>query len=125
MAPLAGVEFMQGDFTDDGFAAAFAARLQGRTVDLVLSDIAPNMSGIGVSDQARSIHLCELALLFAEECLAPGGGLLVKTFQGAGFESFRAAMQQAFETVLVRKPDASRDRSSETYLLGVRRKAVR
>jgi 23S rRNA (uridine2552-2'-O)-methyltransferase len=118
MTPIPGVEFLQGDFHDEAFVAAFEEKLGGRPVDLVLSDIAPNMSGIGSADQARAMHLCELALDFAQRHLAPGGSFLVKIFQGSGFSEFRAAMQTGFRTVVVRKPDASRDRSAEVYLLG-------
>jgi 23S rRNA (uridine2552-2'-O)-methyltransferase len=118
MAPIPGVDFLQGDFHDEAFVAAFEERLGGRAVDLVLSDIAPNMSGIGSADQARAMHLCELALDFAQRHLAPGGNFLVKAFQGSGFTEFRAAMQASFRSVAVRKPDASRDRSAEVYLLG-------
>lgn len=118
MAPIPGVEFLQGDFHDELFVTRFEERLGGRPVDLVISDIAPNMSGIGSADQARAMLLCELALDFALRHLAPGGNFLVKVFQGSGFNEFRAAMQAAFRGVAVRKPDASRDRSAEVYLLG-------
>ena len=90
----------------------------GRKADLVISDLAPNISGIGVSDQARSMYLCELALEFARQCLKPGGSLLVKVFQGAGFTEFLDAMRKSFVKVGSRKPEASRGRSSEMYLLG-------
>jgi 23S rRNA (uridine2552-2'-O)-methyltransferase len=118
MEPIAGVEFMQGDFHDEDFVRGFEERLGGGRVDVVLSDIAPNISGIPSSDQARSIHLAELALDFAQRHLTPGGRFLVKVFQGEGFEAFRKAMEASFATVQVRKPDASRDRSSEVFLLG-------
>lgn len=118
MVPIPGVEFLQGDFHDESFVLAFEESLAGQPVDLVLCDIAPNMSGIASADQARAIHLCELALDFAQRHLALDGRFLVKVFQGAGFEEFRAAMLRAFRTVAVRKPDASRDRSAEVYLLG-------
>ena len=91
----------------------------GQPVDLVISDMAPNMSGIAVTDQARSVHLSELALEFAGRHLKPGGNFLVKIFQGAGFDAFRKAMAAAFDKVVVRKPKSSRDRSSEVYLLGL------
>ena len=119
MAPLAGVVFIQGDFCEDAVLAALTLRLAGRPVDLVISDMAPNISGIAVSDQARSVHLAELALEFAAAHLKPGGHFLVKTFQGAGSEAFRKAMMTAFDKVAVRKPKSSRDRSSEVYLLGL------
>lgn len=120
MQGIAGVEFMQGDFREEAVLRDFEARLGGRRVGLVLSDMAPNISGIGVSDQARSIHLCELALEFAREHLQPEGAFLVKVFQGSGFNEFLAAMRETFETVATRKPKSSRDRSSELYLLGRR-----
>ncbi|THF66891.1 23S rRNA (uridine(2552)-2'-O)-methyltransferase RlmE [Pseudothauera nasutitermitis] len=116
--PIPGVEFLQGDFTDDGIAERFEAGLEGAAVDLVLSDMAPNMSGVPTVDQARSIHLCELALDFAARHLKPGGNFLVKVFQGEGFDELRRAMQEVFRVVQVRKPKASRDRSAEVYLLG-------
>lgn len=116
--PINGVEFMQGDFHDEEFVARFEAQLDGRGVDLVMSDIAPNISGIPSSDQARSIHLAELALEFADQHLNPGGKFLVKVFQGQGFDEFRKEMERVFKSVVVRKPQASRGRSSEVYLLG-------
>jgi 23S rRNA (uridine2552-2'-O)-methyltransferase len=118
MEPLAGVHFVQGDFRQQEVLDALLAALGGRKADLVISDLAPNISGIGVSDQARSMHLCELALEFARQCLAPGGSLLVKVFQGAGFTEFLAGMRKSFVNVGSRKPEASRGRSSEMYLLG-------
>lgn len=116
--PLAGVEFIQGDFLDDVVLGELEARLDGMAVDLVLSDMAPNMSGIELTDQARSVHLAELALDFAVHHLKPGGGFLVKVFQGPGFMAFRQQVQRYFKTLQVRKPKASRDRSPEVYLLG-------
>ena len=118
MEPLVGVHFVQGDFREQEVLDALLLALGGRKADLVISDLAPNISGIGVSDQARSMYLCELALEFARQCLAPGGSLLVKVFQGAGFTEFLAAMRKAFAKVGSRKPEASRGRSSEMYLLG-------
>ena len=118
MEPINGVQFMQGDFHDDGFVERFEALLGDRQVDLVISDIAPNISGIPTSDQARSIHLAELALDFAMQHLASGGRFLVKVFQGQGFDEFRKQMEGAFKSVIVRKPQASRGRSAEVYLLG-------
>ncbi|MBI4988030.1 MAG: 23S rRNA (uridine(2552)-2'-O)-methyltransferase RlmE [Rhodocyclales bacterium] len=119
MAPVAGVEFIQGDFREDAVLAGLTLRLGGRPVDLVICDMAPNISGIAVTDQARSMHLAELALEFAGQHLKPGGNFLVKTFQGEGFDAFRKAMAAAFDKVAVRKPKSSRDRSSEVYLLGL------
>jgi 23S rRNA (uridine2552-2'-O)-methyltransferase len=116
--PLAGVEFIQGDFLDDAVLGELEARLDGMAVDLVLSDMAPNMSGIELTDQARSVHLAELALDFAVHHLKPGGGFLVKVFQGPGFMAFRQQVQRHFKALQVRKPKASRDRSPEVYLLG-------
>ena len=118
MEPLAGVRFVQGDFREQEVLDALLLALGGRKADLVISDLAPNISGIGVSDQARSMYLAELALEFAQKCLKPGGSLLVKVFQGAGFTEFLAAMRKAFAKVGSRKPEASRGRSSEMYLLG-------
>ncbi len=121
MQPLPGVEFIQGDFREDEVLAQLEARLAGQRVDLVISDMAPNISGISVADQARAMHLVELALDFASNHLRPGGALLVKAFQGAGFEDFMRLMRSHFAKVVVRKPKASRDRSSEQYLLGLER----
>ena len=123
MEPIPGVEFMQGDFHDEEFVERFEEILGGRQVDLVMSDIAPNISGIPSSDQARSIYLAELALDFAQKHLAPGGRFLVKVFQGEGFDAFRKQMENEFKSVLVRKPQASRGRSSEVYLLGSGKRA--
>ena len=118
MEPVTGVDFLQGDFTEDTVLAELEARLDGQAVDVVLSDMAPNMSGIELVDQARSIHLAELALDFCEHHLKPGGAFLVKVFQGQGFMEFRQAAQARFKSFQVRKPKASRDRSAEVYLLG-------
>ena len=118
MEPLPGVEFLRGDFRDEAVLHSLEQSLAGAQVDLVLSDMSPNISGISVSDQARAMHLAELALEFAARHLKPGGSLLVKLFQGAGFEEFLRAMRARFTSVVTRKPAASRGRSSETYLLG-------
>jgi 23S rRNA (uridine2552-2'-O)-methyltransferase len=117
MDDLHGVEFIQGDFRDDAVLAALVATLGERQVDLVLSDMAPNMSGIAVVDQARVMLLAELTLEFCGLHLKPGGGMLVKVFQGDGFMELRGALQQQFETLQMRKPAASRNRSAEIYLL--------
>jgi len=118
MEPLTGVEFLQGDFTDARVLKQFD-RLVGNTpVGLVMSDMAPNMSGVALTDQARGMHLAELALDFAASKLASDGRFLVKVFQGSGCMEFRAKMGKVFSRVEVRKPKASRDRSSEIYLLG-------
>lgn len=121
MHPLPGVEFIQGDFREDAVLQALEASLAGRPVDLVISDMAPNISGIGVADQARAMHLAELALDFASNHLRPGGAFLVKVFHGAGFDDFMRQMRGHFAKVVARKPKASRDRSSEQYLLGLER----
>ena len=124
MTTLGGVDFIQGDFREAEVLARLEASLGGRKVDLVLSDMAPNLSGIADADQARMAHLTELALDFARSHLKTGGNMLVKLFQGAGYMELRAAMQQAFEKLVVRKPEASRDRSAETYLLARNKRAV-
>lgn len=118
VAPMPGVESLEGDFTEQAVLAWVEEKLQSGRVDLVLSDMAPNISGVMLADQARHYALCELALDFAVNWLKPDGSFLVKVFQGVGFEDFRTQMRQAFGQVLIRKPDASRDRSTEVYLLG-------
>jgi 23S rRNA (uridine2552-2'-O)-methyltransferase len=120
VAPMPGVDSLEGDFTEPAALAWLQESLQSGRVDLVLSDMAPNISGVMPRDQARQYELCEMALDFAVNWLKPDGAFLVKVFQGVGFEDFRARMRQAFEQVLIRKPDASRDRSTEVYLLGRR-----
>lgn len=123
MEAVAGVDFLLGDFSEDAVLEELERRLEGARVDLVMSDMAPNLSGVATVDQARSIHLCELALDFAARHLKPGGQFVVKVFQGEGFMEFRRQMEAAFSSVQVRKPKASRDRSAEVYLLakGLRR----
>jgi len=123
MEPVPGVEFIQGDFHDDAVLQALSAALAGRWVDLVLADMAPNMSGIGMVDQARVMVLAELTLDFCSLHLKPGGDMLVKVFQGDGFMELRRALQQQFHTLQMRKPAASRNRSAEIYLLARGRKA--
>ena len=118
MDPIEGVSFIQGDFREEETLKAFEELLENRPLDLVISDIAPNMSGNPITDQARSFYLAELALSFACEQLKPNGHFLVKVFQGGDYQQFAGAMQEAFAQVLVRKPKASRDRSNEIYLLG-------
>ena len=124
MAPLPGVTFLQGDFREAEAEARLQSVLAGRPVDLVLSDMSPNISGITMSDQARAMHLAELALQFAVNHLKPGGHFLVKVFQGSGFHEFFKGMQAHFEKVASRKPEASRGRSNELYLLGSRLRRV-
>lgn len=117
MDPLAGVDFIQGDFRDDAVLKRLQDLLQGKPVGLVISDMAPNISGVASADQARAMDLAELAMEFALEHLGPEGSFLVKVFQGSGFESFYKLMRSRFAKVVSRKPKASRDRSSEVYLL--------
>lgn len=118
MDPLPDVDFIQGDFTEPGVLESVLTVLAGRPVDLVISDMAPNISGIAVSDQAKAVYLGELALDFARQTLRRGGGLVLKTFQGQGFTELLREMRTSFEQVVTRKPAASRARSSEIYLLG-------
>lgn len=118
MEPLPGVEFIPGDFHQAETLARLEAVLAGRAVDLVLSDMAPNISGIRVSDQARAMALAELALDFADTHLVAGGTLLVKVFQGADYPAFLAHMKRRCRDTRVRKPEASRRESAEHYLLG-------
>jgi 23S rRNA (uridine2552-2'-O)-methyltransferase len=118
MEPIHGVDFIQGDFREDEVLARLEEKLKGRNVGLVMSDMAPNMSGVPLVDQARIMHLAELGLEFCREHLKPEGAFLVKVFQGTDYENFLRSMRETFRTVAVRKPDASRDRSAELYLLG-------
>ncbi|TXI74203.1 MAG: RlmE family RNA methyltransferase [Dechloromonas sp.] len=118
MEAIHGVQFIQGDFREDAVLAQLENLLGDRQVGLVMSDMAPNMSGVPLVDQARVMHLAELGLEFSQAHLKPDGAFLVKVFQGSDYESFLKAMRAAFQTVVVRKPDASRDRSPELYLLG-------
>lgn len=122
MEPMPGVEFLQGDFREEEMLQRLDETLGGRQVDLVLSDMAPNMSGVAVADNARVMYLAELTLDFCREHLKPGGDMLVKVFQGAGFMELRQGVVEMFEALNVRKPAASRDRSAETYLLARRKR---
>lgn len=122
MDPIADVVFIQGDFREQEVADGLAAELAGARADLILSDLAPNLSGIAVADAARGLHLLELALEFARLHLKPGGTLLVKAFQGSGFSQFVAELKRHFAYVATRKPAASRAESAETYLLARRYK---
>ena len=117
MDALPDVTFLQGDFREEEVFEHLLNILNGRGVDLVISDMAPNTSGIKVVDQPRGMYLAELALDFARQCLRPGGDLLVKAFQGEGFDVFLKDLRGAFATVAPRKPKASRSRSAEQYLL--------
>jgi len=118
MQGIHGVEFIQGDFREDEVLKILEERLAGRRVGVVLSDMAPNMSGVPLVDQARGMYLAELGLEFAREHLKPDGAYLVKVFQGSDYDAFVKAMRDTFATVATRKPKASRDRSAELYLLG-------
>ena len=118
MDEIEGVSFIQGDFREEEVLGQFETLLGARPLDLVICDMAPNMSGNAVTDQARSFYLCELALDFAVNHLKTGGSFLVKVFQGAGYQEYMAAMREIFGRVQTRKPEASRNRSSEIYLLG-------
>ena len=117
MPPLAGVEVMQGDFREDETLQALLARLGQVRVDLVLSDLAPNMSGMRTVDQPRSMYLAELVLDFAGQVLRERGNMVVKLFQGEGFQEYISAVRSRFESVRMRKPPASRAGNRETYLV--------
>jgi 23S rRNA (uridine2552-2'-O)-methyltransferase len=118
--PLPDVVFVQGDFREHDVAERLSAALAGRKADVILSDLAPNLSGIAAADAARGMHLLELALEFALAHLKPDGSLLVKAFQGSGFSQFVAELKKHFGSVAIRKPAASRAESAETYLLARR-----
>ncbi|MCB1824159.1 MAG: 23S rRNA (uridine(2552)-2'-O)-methyltransferase RlmE [Candidatus Competibacteraceae bacterium] len=117
LEPLAGMEFIQGDFRETVVLERLLDALNGRPVDLVISDMAPNTTGIKAVDQPRGMYLAELALDFARQCLRPGGDFLVKVFQGEGIDPFLRELRAAFAAVLPRKPKASRARSAEQYWL--------
>jgi len=122
MQPLSGVEFLQGDFCEESVLKKLEEMLSDKKIDLVIADMAPNMSGINLVDQASVAYLAELALEFSLKWLKPEGNLLVKVFVGTGFDDIVRSMKQGFEKVVTRKPKASRDRSSEVYLLGLKRR---
>ena len=117
MEPVEGVHIIRGDFSETTTLERLEMELAGRQIDLVISDMAPNISGVGLVDQARSIGLAELALEFAVNHLKPQGNFLVKLFQGSGFEALVADIRRKFVQVMIRKPDASRSRSSEVYVV--------
>ena len=119
MDPLPGVTFIQGDFRDEDVLAQLAAQLQGQSADLVLSDMAPNLSGIESVDAAHIEHLVELALAFAQAHLSVQGALVTKVFHGSSYDSLFKRLRETFVTVKRIKPKASRDRSSETFLVGL------
>ena len=118
MPSLAGVDFLHGDFREDDVLSQLEAMLGGQQVDLVLSDMAPNKSGVDAVDQPRMMHLAELAMDFADGHLKPGGAFLIKLFQGTGFDDYVRELRRRYEKVVIRKPDASRKRSPEVYALG-------
>ncbi|NII10459.1 23S rRNA (uridine(2552)-2'-O)-methyltransferase RlmE [Oleiagrimonas sp. C23AA] len=117
MQGIGGVDFIEGDFREDEVLKQLEDTLDGAQVDLVLSDMAPNMSGVAVTDQIRAMHLAELALDFCRGQLKPGGAFLIKLFQGAGFDDYLRDLRASFQRVTMRKPKASRARSRETYAL--------
>ena len=118
MDSLAGVDFVQGDFTEQAVFDAIMALIGDEPVGLVISDMAPNMSGMNAVDQPAAMYLVELALDMARQVLAPGGGFAAKVFQGEGFDAFMQDLRSSFQTVVTRKPSASRARSREVYLVG-------
>jgi len=122
MHPIAGVEFIQGDFREESVLRELEEKLNNKPVDLVIADMAPNISGVKDADQAGALYLTELALEFSQDRLKPGGNFLVKVFIGTGFDDIIKRMRSEFDKVVTRKPKASRGRSSETYLLGLGRK---
>ncbi len=117
MQGIAGVDFLQGDFREESVLRTLESRLDGQKVDLVLSDMAPNMSGVALADQIRAMDLAELALDFSRHWLKPGGSFLIKLFQGAGFDDYLRSLRADFTRVTMRKPKASRARSREVYAL--------
>lgn len=122
MEPIKGVEFIQGDFREEAILKILEKSLNGKQVDLVIADMAPNISGITIVDQAGAAYLTELALEFSKDWLKPSGNFLVKVFIGEGFDEIVKNMRTMFDRVVTRKPKASRGRSSEVYLLGLGRK---
>lgn len=117
MEPVAGVEFILGDFRNDDVLKQLEDMVGSRAVDLVISDMAPNLSGVGLADSARIQHVCELAMEFSCAHLKPNGVLIVKAFHGSGFSQIVESFKQRFKRVVERKPKASRDKSSETFLV--------
>ncbi|MFQ6370098.1 23S rRNA (uridine(2552)-2'-O)-methyltransferase RlmE [Shewanella sp. YIC-542] len=117
MDPIVGVDFLQGDFREESVLATLLQMVGDAKVDVVLSDMAPNMSGADAVDQPRAMYLVELALDMCHQVLAPGGSFAVKVFQGEGFDAYMKAVRQAFTTVKTRKPESSRARSREVYLV--------
>jgi 23S rRNA (uridine2552-2'-O)-methyltransferase len=124
MAPMAGVEFLQGDFREDEVLAQFETMVGDKPVDLVLSDMAPNKSGMDAVDMPRALYLSELALDFADKHLRTGGTFLIKLFQGVGFDDYVRELRKRYDKVAIRKPEASRKRSPEVYALAQGKRAV-
>ena len=122
MTGISGVTFIQGDFREEAVLLQLQAAINNKPVDLVIADMAPNISGVKDVDQAGAAYLTELALEFSKDWLKPNGNFLVKVFIGAGFDDIVKTMRGHFDKVVTRKPKASRDRSSEVYLLGLGRK---
>ena len=123
MPPLAGVEFLHGDFREQAVLSEFEAMLGDVPVDLVLSDMAPNKSGMDAVDQPRMMHLAELAMEFADTHLKVGGAFLIKLFQGVGSDDYIRELRRRYEKVTIRKPASSRKRSAEVYVLGQGKRA--
>jgi 23S rRNA (uridine2552-2'-O)-methyltransferase len=123
IAPLEGVEFLLGDFTEESVLAQLESMLHGQKVDLVLSDMAPNMSGVSGVDIPKSLYLAELARDFADQWLRPGGSYLVKLFQGSGTDDYLKTLKTRYRTVNLRKPAASRARSKEIYAMATDKRA--
>ena len=117
MDAIPDVEFIQGDFTEDAILELLLESMQGKQADLVISDMAPNLSGMNAIDQPKAMYLVELALDLAEQVLKPGGDLLAKVFQGEGYEDYLKLLRSRLTKVLTRKPVASRARAREVYLL--------
>ena len=122
MQGIAGVEFIEGDFREEAVLQRLEETIKGMEVDLVLSDMAPNISGVGDADQARAMHLAELAQEFAAVHLKPGGAFLIKLFQGRGIDEYLRGLRAAYSRVSIRKPKASRARSAEVYALATGKK---
>lgn len=124
MDPIAGVQFLQGDFREEAVLDALLTRINGKNIDVVMSDMAANFTGNDAADSARSMYLVELALDMCSQVLKPNGAFVVKVFQGEGFEQFMKDVRSAFKTVKTRKPDSSRARSREVYLVATGFKLV-
>ena len=122
MEPVEGVQFLQGDFREEAVLQKLQSLLQGKKADVVVSDMAPNLSGVESADSARVAHLIELAVEFAQQHMKPEGALVVKMFHGSGYSQLVELFRQYFVTVRPIKPKASRDKSSETFLVGMKLK---